>query len=180
VTPKQQRFVQEYLNDLNATAAYQRAGYKARGNAAEVNASRLLRNAQVKAAITKAQAERAARTGITSDRVLGELELLAFSDLTHYTVDDVGDVRLAKGAPRGAMRALQSIKRKIITRGRDFDKEVIREVEIRLWDKPGPLKLAGRHLGLPGFADQHEHTGKNGKPIETVTKVVFGGRHKKS
>jgi hypothetical protein len=26
------------------------------------------------------------------------------------------------------------------------------EVELKLWDKPGPLKLAGKHVGL--FADR--------------------------
>ena len=35
LTPKQQAFVQEYLVDLNASAAYRRAGYK--GNDADVN-----------------------------------------------------------------------------------------------------------------------------------------------
>ena len=28
------------------------------------------------------------------------------------------------------------------------------------------------------FVEQHVHTGKDGQPIETVTKVIFGGRHK--
>lgn len=38
---RHERFVAEYLIDLNKTAAYKRAGYRARGHAAEVNASRL-------------------------------------------------------------------------------------------------------------------------------------------
>ncbi len=46
LTAKQKTFVNEYLVDLNATAAYKRAGYTVRGNAAEANASRLLRNAK--------------------------------------------------------------------------------------------------------------------------------------
>lgn len=175
MTPKQERFVAEYLVDLNATQAAVRAGYSAK-RASEIG-WQLLQKTTVAQAIAEAQATRAEQVGITQTRVLAELELLAFSNLEHYTVNDVGDVTLADGAPVGAMRALQSIKRKIITRGKGFDKEVTREVEIRLWDKPGPLKLAGQHVGL--FADKHELTGKNGKPIETVTKVVFGGRHKK-
>jgi hypothetical protein len=43
---------------------------------------------------------------------------------------------------------------------------VEKEYEISLWDKPGTLKLAGRHLGVAGFYDRMEVTGKNGKPIE--------------
>ena len=66
LTPKQQRFVEEYLVDLNASAAYRRAGYAAKGNSAEVNAVRLLRNAQVAAAIETAKADRSEETRITA------------------------------------------------------------------------------------------------------------------
>ena len=77
MTPKQQRFVEEYLIDLNATAAYRRAGYAAKGNAAEVNAARLLRNAQVQEAIVEAQAKRSERTAITADYVLQGIQEVA-------------------------------------------------------------------------------------------------------
>ena len=63
MTPKQQRFVEEYLVDLNASAAYARAGYVARGNSAEVNASRLLRNAQVASAVSAGRTALAESTG---------------------------------------------------------------------------------------------------------------------
>lgn len=67
---KQLRFVEEYLVDFNATAAYVRAGYAARGHAAEVAASRLLRNAEVQKAITAGRAALSARTEITQEMVL--------------------------------------------------------------------------------------------------------------
>lgn len=51
--PAHQRFADEYLRDFNAAAAYRRAGYSARGNSAEVNAIRLLRNTQVAAPCQK-------------------------------------------------------------------------------------------------------------------------------
>jgi len=119
-----------------------------------------------------AQAARAKRTGLTQDRVLAELELLSFSDVEHYTVDDNGDLTLAAGAPAGAMRALSSVKRRITTRGSGKTKEVTREVEIKLWDKPGPLKLAGQHVGL------FRELGEKGNPLHVATKVSFGGRYK--
>lgn len=74
------RFVDEYLVDLNATAAYLRAGYKAKGNAAEASAARLLRNAKVAAAISEKQAERAQRTEITQDMVLKRWWEIAMAD----------------------------------------------------------------------------------------------------
>ncbi|WP_045524388.1 terminase small subunit [Neobacillus niacini] len=44
---KQKKFADYYIETGNATVSYLRAGYEAEGNAAEVNASRLLRNAKV-------------------------------------------------------------------------------------------------------------------------------------
>jgi phage terminase small subunit len=78
LTERQKAFVLEYLIDLNATAAYKRAGYDASGNAAESAASRLLRNVKVQAAIQSAMAERAKRTQITADEVV--LRWLSIAD----------------------------------------------------------------------------------------------------
>ena len=68
LTEKQKRFVQEYLVDLNATAAAKRAGYS------EKSASRiaveLLNKTQVSAEIQKQQAKRQKRVEITQEKVL--------------------------------------------------------------------------------------------------------------
>lgn len=77
LTPQQQRFVDEYLIDLNATAAYKRAGYKGTGNAAEVTASKLLRTTKVQHAVNAAKQERAQRTRIDADQVLANIARLA-------------------------------------------------------------------------------------------------------
>lgn len=68
MAPKQEAFIREYLVDLNASAAYVRAGYKT-GNA-NVNGPRLLANAGIKEAIQKAMDERAKRVDITAETVL--------------------------------------------------------------------------------------------------------------
>lgn len=70
LTVKQQRFVAEYLIDLNATAAYKRAGYTATGNAAEVTASKLLSNAKVAEAVKLAMDKRSNDLGIDAKYVL--------------------------------------------------------------------------------------------------------------
>ena len=51
LTPKQQRFVDEYLIDLNATQSAIRAGYSPK--TAEQGAAQLLRNIKVQEKITK-------------------------------------------------------------------------------------------------------------------------------
>ncbi len=72
MNPKQERFVAEYVKDLNATQAYMRAGYSP-GGAAQA-AEKLLRNAEVKAAIATLQAKIGARLEITAAKVLQDLE----------------------------------------------------------------------------------------------------------
>lgn len=67
---RQQRFVAEYLIDLNATAAYKRAGYAAKGNAAEVSACQLLSNPKVAKAVEDAMDKRSNDLGIDAKYVL--------------------------------------------------------------------------------------------------------------
>lgn len=75
LTPKQARFVQEYLIDLNATQAAVRAGYSER-TACE-QGSRLLANVKVQAALQEAMQARQARTEVTQDYVIGKLVEIA-------------------------------------------------------------------------------------------------------
>jgi hypothetical protein len=68
LTPRQSRFVDEYLVDLNATQAAIRAGYSAR--TANEQGPRLLVNVGVATAIQAAQEVRSQRVRITQDDVL--------------------------------------------------------------------------------------------------------------
>src|SRR5579871_5053308 len=155
LTPKQARFVTEYLLDLNATQAAIRAGFSAK--AAHVQGARMLRNAKVRAAIDRAQAERAGRVRIEADRVLQEIATLAFSDIGQV-LDFTGDVprlRPAQEIPEAARRAISAVKTRRYTEGRGEDAREVEVVEFKLWDRLGSLRDLGRHLKL--FTDQHEH-----------------------
>lgn len=79
LTAKQERFVSEYLIDLNATQAAIRAGYSEKG--ANRQGSALLSNIDVQAKIQEAKAKRDKRTGITQDRVVAELAKIGFADI---------------------------------------------------------------------------------------------------
>ncbi|MBN5380814.1 terminase small subunit, partial [Serratia marcescens] len=81
----QWRFVNEYLIDLNRTAAYKRAGGKGEGNTAYVSASRMYRNAKVSRAINDALAARERRTQITQDAVLKMWWDIATADVNQIT-----------------------------------------------------------------------------------------------
>ena len=147
MTPKQQRFVDEYLKDLNATGAAERAGYSKK--TAYSQGQRLLKNVEVKAAVEAEMAARSERVQFDQDRVLEELKHLAFSNVQNYVLTDDGHVDLAEGVNPEAMRAVSSIKRKTKKYTyADGSQSITHDVELKLWDKPNPLKLAGRHVGL--------------------------------
>jgi hypothetical protein len=78
VNPKQQRFVEEYLKDLNATQAAIRAGYTQA--AAERTGLRLLTSPAVQAAIEEAKKARSDRTEIEADEVLRQIYAIAMAD----------------------------------------------------------------------------------------------------
>lgn len=171
-TARERVFAAEYIIDLNATQAVLRCGcfnvgsYDSAGTAA----SKLINRPRVAALIEILKAQRLSRVNLTADSVLHEMSLLSHSDQSHYVISDDGNVELAPGAPEGAMRAIQTIKRrKTIKEDKEGNVTITYDVELKLWDKPAPLKLMGRHVGL--FPDRIELTGPNGKPIEHVTEI---------
>lgn len=169
LTPRQAAFVEQYLLDLNGKQAAIRAGYSPASAAA--TAATIQTYPNVAKAIERGIAQRAIRVGVTQEHVLSEMALLANSRIDHFFIDDEGQVKVVEGAPDGAMAAIQGITRRTTIK---YDKEgnivgKTYDVSIRLWDKPNPLKLMGKHVGL--FPDRMEHSGPNGGPIETVSKV---------
>lgn len=133
------RFAQEYLIDLNATQAAIRAGYSPK--TAHSQGERLLRDVEVAAAIQAAKADRSGRTTLSQDKVLEEVAVLAHSCVTDYMVGQDGRLCPAPGRPDSVMRAVSSVKYRTLVGG-------ITEVEFKLWDKPGTLRLAAQHLGM--------------------------------
>ncbi len=72
LTPKQARFVEEYLIDLNATQGAIRAGYSAK--TANEQGAQLLAKLSIRQAVAEAQAVRSKRTEITQDEVIQGLK----------------------------------------------------------------------------------------------------------
>jgi phage terminase small subunit len=142
LSPKQARFVEEYLVDMNGRQAAIRAGYSAK--TAQVAASQMLTIHKIQSALAEAMAARSQRTGIAVDRVLCEIALLAQSDVSDYEIDPQGDVHLRPGAPLGAMRAVQSLRKRVMSTAQG----TVVETEIRLHPKTPNLRMLGEHLGL--------------------------------
>ena len=77
LTDKQERFVQEYLVDLNATQAAIRAGYSP--ETAGAIGCENLKKPNIKARIDREMAEISARTGANQERIIRELGEIAFA-----------------------------------------------------------------------------------------------------
>ena len=78
LTPKQRRFVNEYLIDLNATQAAIRAGYSKK-TAQQIGAENLSKPV-IQAEIQKRQTKLQNKLEITQERVLQELASIAFAN----------------------------------------------------------------------------------------------------
>jgi phage terminase small subunit len=79
-------FVQEYLKDGNATRAYIRAGYSARG--AQPGASRLLRDPRIEAAIAAGRQRISEALAVSLERVTQEYAKIAFANVADYVSTD--------------------------------------------------------------------------------------------
>ncbi len=87
LTPKQKRFVAEYLVDLNATAAAIRAGYSKK--TAEVIGYENLRKPQIAQAVRLEMDNLQKRTEVTQDYVIGKLREIADKDASDAQDSDL-------------------------------------------------------------------------------------------
>lgn len=144
LSDKQQRFVSEYLVDLNAKQAAIRSGYSSNG--AEVQGHRLLSNANVRAAINEVQAETAKKLEVTKEYVLGSIvETIERCRQSAPVLDRKGEMVMAE-LPTGEVAPAYEFDSRGVLKG---------------------AELLGKHLGM--FTEKVEHTGKDGGPIEVVS-----------
>jgi phage terminase small subunit len=140
LTAQQEKFKNNILKGMDAKAAYIRAGYKARGSAAEAAASRLLRNVKVKAAIEEAQKKAADKAEVTQERILREEMRLAFLDLGGL-VDENGKLLDLNKLPEDVRRAIGGLEVIKLTDGS-------LKYKYRFSDKGRSLERISRHLGM--------------------------------
>lgn len=140
MTKKQQRFVEEYLIDLNATQAAIRAGYSVK--TANEQGAQNLAKLSIQEAIAQEMAERSKRTGVNQDRVVLELAKIAF--LNPKNLINSKDASIKADATDDDLACVQSIKVKTMY----GDKGTSVEREVKLYDKQRALEQLGKHLGM--------------------------------
>lgn len=167
LTPKQARFVQEYLVDLNATQAAIRSGYSAK--TAKSIGQENLTKPDIVSAIETAQNKRAESVGITAERVLRELALIGFSNMLDYIQPsedggafvDLSALTREQAAAIGEVTVDTYQERK--PDGKDGETRTVKKIKFKLADKRAALVDVGRHLGM--FKDKVEMTGAAGGPM---------------
>ncbi len=133
LTDKQQRFVEEYLVDLNATQAAIRAGYSAR--TAEQQAFQLLQKTSVSEAIAELRANISKAAQVEAVRVVKELACITFSDVRKLFRED-GSIKHPSELDEATAAAVASI---------EFDPDG--GFKVKFWDKNSAADKLMKHLG---------------------------------
>jgi len=143
LTPKQTRFAEEFLLDLNGTQAAIRAGYS-KDSAKEI-ASQNLTKLNVQNYIAELQAERAKELKINSNEVLRKIRDIAFSDITRTMTLSVTEF---EDLPESVRLCISKFK--TFTRTYDIGEETISEttVELWFWDKMKAFDMLNKHIGF--------------------------------
>jgi phage terminase small subunit len=151
VSPKQARFVAEYLIDLNATQAAIRAGYSEK--TANRIASHLLSKVDIADAVAAGKAKQLQSADVSAVRVLRELSRIAFSDLRDMFTD-AGNLKSPDEWSDEAAAAISGIEldvkrtRKVSPNDSDGTWESEGLAKIKRWDKLRALEMLAKHLGV--------------------------------
>lgn len=143
-------FAQEYLLDFNGNQAAIRAGYNE--NSAASQASRMLKDANVKAFIDEKVKEREKKLEASAENVVSELSKIAFVSVDDFYHID-GSVKQLNELEPHVRSALQSYQIKTIYVGHGEDKEAIDIPVFKAHDKVKTLELLGKHFKLFDGAD---------------------------
>ena len=151
LTPKQQRFVEEYLIDLNATQSAIRAGYSEK--TANEQGSRLLANVSISEAIAEAQNKRTEQTQIDAAYVLKRLVEIDQMDVLDI-MDDQMKIRPVNEWPKVWRQYVVNLENLELSDGEGCFKK------IKWPDKVKNLELLGKHVSVGAFKDKIEHSGQ--------------------
>ena len=139
LTPKQIRFVEQYLVTENGTQAAINAGYGK--SSAHVTAHRLLKNDKVRQEIEVKRQVLTIRYTDIKDKLIEELSEVAFSDMRDFASWNEGKITLF------ASDVLNK-KSKVIQTLRETHNQYGSSVQIRMHDKLKAIELLMRHLGM--------------------------------
>lgn len=174
MTPKQKRFVDEYLIDLNATQAAIRAGYSAK-TARQIGEENLSKPV-IQTALSERMKDREKRTEITQDRVLNELAKIGFADIRKavqwgdgISVQDQesGEMVISNGVSLIGSEQIDNDTAAAISE----ISQTAQGLKIKMHDKKGALVDIGRHLGMFVDKQQINHSGSIAQTVDKAPEL---------
>ena len=176
LTPKAAKFVQEYLIDMNASAAALRAGYSEK--TAHAIGWENLRKPEIQEALQIARQELSVKTGITPEMVIQGFANGAFADLAEC-YDEQGNLKGIHDIPKPVRMAIAGLEVDEIYAGSGEDRCLIGHTKkLKMWEKHKNLDSLAKHFGLYD-ADRSNQTnvkfivcGTAGKSLEETMEKV--------
>ncbi|CAI0814739.1 Terminase small subunit [Serratia quinivorans] len=151
---KKELFCREYIIDLKAAPAAERAGYSAR-SACNIG-PRMLKEPEVLARIDELKRERLAQLGIDSNYVLLRLVEIDQMDAADIFNTD-GSIKPITEWPAAWRRYLSGFDLAEMFEGRGEDREMVGLLKKIKWpDKVRNLELIGKHISVQAFKDKIE------------------------
>lgn len=155
INAQQEMFANIYLANgcSNATDAYIKAGYKARGNSAEAAASRLLSNVKVAAFIDARRQKLAKPYELTQERLIQELSRIVYFDVRNLFNAD-GSLKEIRELDANTAAAISSVEVVEMAGGASIGgEEGVKHVpmytkKVRIIDKNTAIRNAMQYLGL--------------------------------
>lgn len=173
MTPRQRRFVEEYLVDLNGAQAAIRAGYAPKR--ASDAARKTLKNREVADAVAAGMAAKRRRAEISADRVVEEYARIAFADIADFVRfgPDGMEVLEAAALSKEQTAAIAEVTESKTQRGGT--------VRFKLHDKLAALNALARHLGMnaPEKLALTDTAGDDAEPVdayEIARRIAFALR----
>lgn len=165
LTPKRERFCQEYVKDFNGTRAAIRTGFSA--NSAGQIAYNLLKDVQIKARIVELQNVAASEYNVTKQRLMSILMDIAGAELKDIIDPETGALMSVEKWPEHMRGVVSGMENDEIYAGGipiGFKRKV------KLWDKTKAIELLAKLCGF--FApDKITPVTPDGEAIIPVIKV---------
>lgn len=163
LNPKQQKFIDFYVRDRNATEAAKAAGYS--DKTAYSQGQRLLKHVEIKSEverrlkISSKQLQNA--TDLTKEKLLTELLPTIFGDLGDVASWTAEELKLipSNELDDSLRKSIQSISTTRTTSQFGVNKKV----SIKLNDRLRAIEIAAKMMGW--IIQKNEHTGKDGEPL---------------
>jgi phage terminase small subunit len=167
------RFCREFMVDFNPVKALKRAEVQGAKSSAqkEALAVSLLKDTNIQKYLAHLKAKMEVQTGVTPDRILKELDVIAFQNITDVLQnDEKGNLQIRRLNDMVETGQIKKLKVKV------DPSDGLQIIEMEMHDKLRALELRGKHEKM--FTDRVDVT-TNGNEVQSRTPVSIVINHRK-